>query len=475
MNKRLRFSVIAATVLALGLSMVGPAATIAATSSLPTSFANLYQNRHGIATAVVEKLHSVTSGSGQQLPTIQTFVGPNTKLSDKTTKADLQNLYKYMQSDGFIKNVVTIYYNIKDVNWANNQYTSLLGPQEIAKIRTFKGMTFQPDQQSDSSNPTSQPVTSAGLPCSTPGQMQNIAGSSYFCGTDDSATNIWEATCGPVGSTSWHINNVAGTCTDVGSGRSIWEFPAGVLPVKSSPNQSNSNQEPPLISCWSGDPKGCESADSWVTSDGTAYLLIGVPKAGDTIDNPNYKSQLVMMYYALWLSYYVQNNSLQSQTADEASKNISQANFPPYWVYNADEFMPFALATYGNSGAALDKFLTNQSSGAADLVKSNDNKIANYFGKTLNLNWINNFLNIKNESTLWRQMDPMSNIGFSLGSRIIETFIAVKGPQVLSDIPNFMSQGMSFDQAFQKEFGASWQSAEPEIAKTVWDECQHGY
>ena len=470
-----RISVLLTAALLAGSLPASFAHAAASSNAVPTSFANLYQNRHGIANAVVEKLHSATSGSGQQLPTIQTFVGPNTKLSDKTTKADLQNLYKYMQSNGFIKNVVTIYYNIKDVNWANNQYTSLLGPQEVAKIRAFKGMTSQPDQQSDSTNSAPQPVTSAGLPCSTPGQTQNISGSNYFCGTDNSATNVWEASCGPVGSTSWHINNVAGTCTDVGNGRSIWEFPAGVLPVTTSPNQSNSSQQPPLISCWSGDPNGCESADAWVALDGTAYLTIGVPKAGDTNDNPNYKSQLVMMYYALWLSYYVENNSLQSQTADEASKNIGQANFPPYWLYNADEFMPFALATYGNSVAALEKFLTNQSSGAADMVKNNNNKIANYFGKTFNLNWINNFLNIKYESTLWRQMDPMSNIGFSLGSRVVETFIAVKGPQVLSDIPNFMSQGLTFDQAFQKEFGTSWQSAEPEIAKTVWDEYQHGY
>ena len=128
-----RISVLLTAALLAGSLPASFAHAAASSNAVPTSFANLYQNRHGIANAVVEKLHSATSGSGQQLPTIQTFVGPNTKLSDKTTKADLQNLYKYMQSNGFIKNVFTIYYNIKDVNWANNQYTSPLTDWERTK------------------------------------------------------------------------------------------------------------------------------------------------------------------------------------------------------------------------------------------------------------------------------------------------------------------------------------------------------
>ena len=69
----------------------------------------------------------------------------------------------------------------------------------------------------------------------------------------------------------------------------------------------------------------------------------------------------------------------------------------------------------------------------------------------------------------------MNDLGFTLGIRIIQILIALKGPSVVFDIPNLMSQGQTFDQAFQSIYGVTWTAAEPAMAKTIWDEYQNHY
>jgi hypothetical protein len=371
------------TILASILAGLAPSMAQAAANQVPTSFVDLYQNRHGIAAGAWAKIHAAVTSKNQPLPTIQTFVGPNTKPTEKTTTSDLQGLFNYFPNNGFIKNVDVIFFNKKDIPWATDKATTLMGPVEVQKEMTFKGMS--------------------------------------------PSANIQQA----------------------------------------SPS--------PLIFCWDGDPNGCESADSWVGADGTAYLGIGVPSRPQTNDNPGYKVQAVALYYAMWLSSYIQNNSIVPLTPNEANKNLTNANFPPYWMYNADEYWTYAIGSAGGSANSLENNIKNNSKPALDMIKHNDGGIAQTFGKTFNLAWINNFLDIKNMTTTWRQMDMMGNIGFTFGPRVMQIMIAIKGPAVMFDLTNLMSQGSTFDQAFQKEFGVNWMSAEPTIAKTILDEYQSNY
>ena len=475
MNKRLRFSVIAATVLALGLSMVGPAATIAATSSVPTSFADLFQNRHGIAAGAWAKIHAAVSTGHQSLPTIETFVGPNTKPSDKTTKSDLQGLFNYAPNNGFIKKVEVIYFSKKDVKWATDKATALMGPTEVAKELAFKGGVGSVPQQSG--NPgDSALINTINHPCPNAGDTTTVSGWSLQCNHDNSTDNVWEAGCDLASKVVATLNGVVGKCTAVNQVNSgIWVFPAELFALASTPTPSGSLQPSPLISCWTGNPNACESSDSWVGSDGTAYLGIGVPKTTLRNDSPGFKGEAVALYYAMWLSDYVSNNSIVGLTSDEANKNLTNSNFPPYWMYNADEYLTYAIAAFGGTATSFGNNVKSAASAAQDMVKNNDGGIAKTFGKIFNLAWINSFLDIKNMTSNWRQQDLMGNIGFSFGPRVMEILIAIKGPSVMFDLTRFMSQGRTFDQAFQQEFGVSWVSAEPAIAKTIWDEYQNNY
>jgi hypothetical protein len=476
MNKRLRFSVIAATVLSLGLSIVTPAATNAATPSVPTSFADLFQNRHGVAAGAWAKIHAAVSTGHQTVPPIETFVGPNTKPSDKTTKSDLQGLFNYAPNNGFIKKVEVIYFNKKDVKWATDKATALMGPAEVAKELAFKGGggSGQPQQ---SGNPgDSALINTINHPCPNAGDTTTVSGWHLYCNHDNSTDNVWEAQCDLASKDAVRINSVLGKCTAVNQVNwGIWVFPAELFAPASTPATTVSLQPSPLIGCWTGDPNGCEGSDSWVGSDGTAYLGIGVPKATLHNDNPGYKGEAVALYYAVWLSDYVSNNSIVGLTQDEANKNLTNSNFPPYWMYNADEYLTYAIAAFGGTATSFGNNIKSQASAALDMVKNNDGGIAKTFGKTFNLAWINNFLDIKNMTSNWRQQDLMGNIGFSFGPRVMEILVAIKGPSVMFDLTRFMSQGKTFDQAFAQEFGVSWTSAEPAIANTIWDEYQGNY
>jgi hypothetical protein len=476
MIKRYHFAVIVTAVFAVGFSAIMPVATSTASGELPTNFANLYQNRHGVAVGAWTKIHAAATAVNQELPTFEIFIGPNTKPSDKTSKNDLQNLFNYAPNNGFIKKVEVIYFNKKDIKWATDKATALMGPAEINKENAFKGRGGS-DQPQQSGNPGDVALLATmNHPCPNAGDTTRVAGSGLYCNHDNSTENVWEAKCDLASNDAWKINNISGKCTAVNQvDWGIWVFPAEAFAQASTRAPSISNQPSPLIFCWTGDPNGCESSDSWVASDGTAYLGIGVPNASLRNDSPGFKGEAVALYYAMWLSDYVSNNSIVGLTQDEANKNLTNSNFPPYWMYNADEYLTYAIAAFGGTATSFGKNVKSQASAALDMVKQNNGGIAKTFGKTFNLTWINSFLDIKNMKSNWRQQDLMGNIGFSFGPRVMEILIAIKGPSVMFDLTRFMSQGKTFDQAFQQEFGVSWVSAEPAIAKTIWDEYQNNY
>jgi M6 family metalloprotease-like protein len=64
-----------------------------------------------------------------------------------------------------------------------------------------------------------------GQACDSVDQKATLAEVKYICGHDFSTLNVWEAICGQVGDTGWHIDGVAGKCTATGSGTPIWVFP----------------------------------------------------------------------------------------------------------------------------------------------------------------------------------------------------------------------------------------------------------
>jgi hypothetical protein len=230
----------------------------------------------------------------------------------------------------------------------------------------------------------------------------------------------------------------------------------------------------PLIYCWDGDPNGCESSDAWVAADGTAFLFIGVRNTPPPQSDAGFKGELNELFHSLWLSGFVKNNSLLAFPPQTNGQNIQQSNLMPYWFISGGEDFAGVIATFNKNPQDLHNDLVDQSSNLVPLINQNDGKIATYFGNKLTVDWLNKFLNINNASSHWRDIDAMNQAGFSLGTRIIEMMVAIKGPSVLFDIPNAMSQGMSFDQAFETLFGVSWENASPIMAKILFNEISKG-
>jgi hypothetical protein len=82
------------------------------------------------------------------------------------------------------------------------------------------------------------------------------------------------------------------------------------------------------------------------------------------------------------------------------------------------------------------------------------------------------FLSIYNYSTNWSTYPyPMR---YQMSARIIEILVALKGPDSLSDLYDYMATGKTFDQAFEFTYGISYEAAKPIITSIVVDQIAAG-
>ena len=65
-------------------------------------------------------------------------------------------------------------------------------------------------------------------------------------------------------------------------------------------------------------------------------------------------------------------------------------------------------------------------------------------------------------------------LNYSLGSRFIETLVALKGPDTLIDMYAQMGKQLTFEQAFKNVYGVEWSYALPILAKTTYANLKEG-
>jgi len=65
-------------------------------------------------------------------------------------------------------------------------------------------------------------------------------------------------------------------------------------------------------------------------------------------------------------------------------------------------------------------------------------------------------------------------LNYSLGSRFIETLVALKGPDALIEMYGQMGKQLSFELAFKNVYGVEWSYALPILAKTTYANLQEG-
>jgi len=230
----------------------------------------------------------------------------------------------------------------------------------------------------------------------------------------------------------------------------------------------------PLIHCITNGQLNCDAGDAWVTSDGQAFLGLGVPDQPYNNIGNGMSIAAVEYYHSLILNPYVQNNSLQFATSTTNGQDaLSAINNLPQWLGVSGENFVNIIATEANSYSNYRNDVGRDLWNQAQDISSNMNGIASAYGTNFNITWINKFLDISNADTKWRSNYLMNQVGYKLGTRISEMLVALKGPTIFTQLDNLMAQGKSYDQAFQSIFGTSWESAQPTIAKILWDEYSH--
>ncbi len=242
---------------------------------------------------------------------------------------------------------------------------------------------------------------------------------------------------------------------------------------------SEPNADPrgvPLIHCISNGPLNCDSGDAWVTSDGQAFLGLGVPDQPYGSIGNGMAIAAVEYYHSLLLNPYILNNSLQNASnSSNDQEALSAINNLPQWFGVSGESFVHLLETDANNYANYVNEIGQDLPNQAEDAKSNVQGIGDAYGSTFDLAWINRFMDISNAATKWRSNVIMNQVGYKLGTRLSEILVALKGPTVFVQMDAFMAQGKTFDQAFQSVFGVSWETAQPEMAKTLWDEYLHNY
>ena len=213
----------------------------------------------------------------------------------------------------------------------------------------------------------------------------------------------------------------------------------------------------PFISCDNSDV--CNVGHAHISEDGTAIIAIGTSSNGvGNVDSVLGGKEISEFYHSLQLIPYHQNKS-QISTTD----NRMSPNFPPAWLNIPAENLIFASYKFKDD---FKGFANSQ----------NFSDWMNHQGHPVTIEWLENFLEIRNLSYSW------SNNGYisvrdnnCFGSSIVEIFVALKGPSILLKFHEQMSKGIGFEKVFLDEFGITWEEASPIIAKVIYDKYINKY
>ena len=219
----------------------------------------------------------------------------------------------------------------------------------------------------------------------------------------------------------------------------------------------------PLVKC--NNPANCTDGDAYATDDGVAYLAVGLPDNPDANTVSFFKRSALEMteyYHVLQEIYYQKNHSIGKNVG-----GLQPANKPPLWM---------ALA-----GEAIARMIYYTKSADGSNYK---NEIAGnlHYGASSFPNFsetaIRDYLKIENVSSAWRDITwnhPTTQQANVLGLEVMNILVAIKGPSVLLDFYENMSQGKDFATTFYLLFGNTWTQAEPFISKIIWDQYQGNY
>jgi hypothetical protein len=85
---------------------------------------------------------------------------------------------------------------------------------------------------------------------------------------------------------------------------------------------------------------------------------------------------------------------------------------------------------------------------------------------------VRDFLSLTHYSTNWSTFAyPMK---YQMSARIIETLVALNGPDSLTALYEYMATSKTFEEAFQHVYGITYESAKPILASIIVDQIAAG-
>lgn len=144
---------------------------------------------------------------------------------------------------------------------------------------------------------------------------------------------------------------------------------------------------------------------------------------------------------------------------------FQQAYNPPSWF---NEGMAVFMENAAANHSAFDAFMQFRSVESAIMYP---NCSYTYCTK-IEKGQVQSFLSIYNYSTNWNTY-PYA-MRYQMSARIIEILVALKGPDSLIEVYEYMATGKTFEQAFENIFGISYESAKPIITNIVVDQISAG-
>jgi hypothetical protein len=191
----------------------------------------------------------------------------------------------------------------------------------------------------------------------------------------------------------------------------------------------------------------CWGASASITNSGDGVLLSAVMNG--TAD-PNHTSGTLEAHEYM---HIVQVGSFFG-TPQQGQAMVGIKAFTPWWFAEGGATLSQSAAIYANS---FPKYSKERSTGAGEFLANRNKK---YTEK-----WLTNFIK-PSDKKVWSDPDSSWHL-YDIGALICEIFTAIKGPAINIQIYEDISDGMTFEQSFEKQFGQSCDSAVPLIAKSI--------
>ena len=108
-------------------------------SKLPSSFADLYDNRAGISYAAWLKISKAISTNASKIPAMEVLIGPNTKPWSSNHEEVIKQVSQAFPNQITPKKLYVIFYNFNDQGWAESKIKEIVTAYEFSEWNRNEG------------------------------------------------------------------------------------------------------------------------------------------------------------------------------------------------------------------------------------------------------------------------------------------------------------------------------------------------